>query len=779
MSATVFTDRNSTATQTRRTPTRNEDIGTNSQRNTNHRSLSGKFRNLFRKNSASPNRTISNDNFLPPRTPLTPPPPLPRSRQRSPSPEPLRASTEAPHLRAPIVEWPFGKKKPKAPSDTISSTKKPKNSRKSKKNAIPMVEISNPVYVPENQTSIRGHNFVQRTPELVHGGTGRTLSSSSYETPTKGFRDFTIIDTSRSSQQVDLPNVDVVTQPYISDYRHSPSPNHQRLPYTNFEYSNHHHDTSIPTRTISDINIIPTPPQHRKIDSALHSLAENTPILPQTSSTLPSSLTFTTNPNQWKGTSSSSLNNSEIRSTIPPPIDVDIPKLHTPLVPLGVNTTKREPKQTNLPFHYNDPYNSTSTINKLNQPYIGTYTSVPDTESIHNGNSISSKPTQYNSKLLLEFILIQKTFSFFLSASTYPGLSAIVEHHIHPNYNYYREHPSIITKNPSQSTNRFETSTETYNDYNQWSPNTTKYPRSPSPSDGYIRPLTPPKPSVHPDVSVIYVDLDDLRSPSRTSHHTSSEIPVTYRSSATIYTKNKNNFTNGGELRTWSVRDSDDDNNKTRKTSSTSIFIEPTNNDHQIVPIKTSTELPYTSKIYEQEINKQNDKKDEKYQYTYGYNQTQQYSYDTRYYSSSSRYSDNINSTLTRPLTTTERDSIYDQSIHSYKDTGYIQEPLNTTIPAENPDLSLRHYTLQRTDSYHGLGIVISTDAETRLNHRIRDVEPSSPGSRIGLRKNDRIVNVNGINVENVEFGDVLILIKQGLTKNHLEFTVINEAVLI
>ena len=77
------------------------------------------------------------------------------------------------------------------------------------------------------------------------------------------------------------------------------------------------------------------------------------------------------------------------------------------------------------------------------------------------------------------------------------------------------------------------------------------------------------------------------------------------------------------------------------------------------------------------------------------------------------------------------------------------------------------------------MGVVISSDVETRLNHRIRDVEPTSPGSRVGLRKNDRIVNVIGVNVENVEFGDVLMLIKQGLNNNHLQFSVINEAVLI
>lgn len=100
-------------------------------------------------------------------------------------------------------------------------------------------------------------------------------------------------------------------------------------------------------------------------------------------------------------------------------------------------------------------------------------------------------------------------------------------------------------------------------------------------------------------------------------------------------------------------------------------------------------------------------------------------------------------------------------------------------MDADNPDVTLRHYTLKRSNSYNGIGIVLSADAETRMNPRIRDVEPASPGCRIGLRKNDRIVNVNGVNVEKLEFTDVLVLIKEGLTKDELQFSVINEAVLI
>ena len=72
------------------------------------------------------------------------------------------------------------------------------------------------------------------------------------------------------------------------------------------------------------------------------------------------------------------------------------------------------------------------------------------------------------------------------------------------------------------------------------------------------------------------------------------------------------------------------------------------------------------------------------------------------------------------------------------------------------------------------MGIYISADADTRLNHRIRDIEPNSPGAQMGLRINDRITHVNGQNVENTDFGAVLVLIHEGLTNNHLQLTVIN-----
>ena len=74
---------------------------------------------------------------------------------------------------------------------------------------------------------------------------------------------------------------------------------------------------------------------------------------------------------------------------------------------------------------------------------------------------------------------------------------------------------------------------------------------------------------------------------------------------------------------------------------------------------------------------------------------------------------------------------------------------------------------------------MLTADAVTRLNHRIHDIEASSPAYRAGLRKNDRLISVNGINVENVEFSDVLVLIKDGLKNNNLQLSVLNESTFI
>jgi hypothetical protein len=155
----------------------------------------------------------------------------------------------------------------------------------------------------------------------------------------------------------------------------------------------------------------------------------------------------------------------------------------------------------------------------------------------------------------------------------------------------------------SQQTQRFETSTTTLNDYDQrqqWSTNSTNG-SIPSPSsihqhDGYIRPLTPQKPSIQPDISTIEIHLDDLRGQSspRTSHYNSPDPPIIYRSSTIIYTRDKHNYPNGGELRTWSLQK--DDNFDEDRKPSTSI---------QIHPSKIANDYPYNSRTHEDEYHQE------------------------------------------------------------------------------------------------------------------------------------------------------------------------------
>jgi len=186
MSTTVLSKSNPSPAVTRRPPVANENTGNASQRTADRRSLSVKLRDLFRKESSTSNTNRGS-------SPVA-------ARQSSSSPGTGQPATEAPHLRAPIVQWPFGKKKT---NTSTTSKKKIKDGQKTKKTKVPPTTISSPIYEQENQTSIYGQNFVPRSPVLVHGNTERIQSSSSYEVPpTNGYRDYAINDQIQQSRQV-------------------------------------------------------------------------------------------------------------------------------------------------------------------------------------------------------------------------------------------------------------------------------------------------------------------------------------------------------------------------------------------------------------------------------------------------------------------------------------------------------------------------------------------------------------------------------------------------
>ncbi|CAF3508156.1 unnamed protein product [Rotaria socialis] len=794
MSATIFNQQTNSPSVIRRTPMSNEDTSNNSQRAANRRSLSDKLRNLFRKDSTSPNRSASND-----RRPVTKP-----VRQTSPSPE-------APGLQAPTVHWPFSKKKAKVAATTSTSTtnkKKTKDGRKTKQTPAKSMEISSPIYVQDNRTAIYGQNFVPRTPELVHGSYEGIQTSTNYDGKTTiEPRNYTVVDETRQYQQVVAPDVDVfIPSTYTSNRSPSPPMNRQRLPNSNSEYR-YQNDSVLPSIKIplADVEVMHTPQRKRKVGDtpplmSTPRLAEKPPVFPQTSSRPPS-------------TYNNNNNNMDTRAARSTSKDNDAPKLNAPSISLGSTPNKKKTKRTKSQSRADEINGSSSTISNLvrinpvqpNRAWSSTYGSLPDAEIIPDNGFNSFKPSKNTS-------------------NKYPGLSAIVWHHMRPAPIYHREIPPITTTTTTTTTpkrtRRFETSTTTLNEYGQNEPwtHTTAKDTSTSTSnlqryDGYIRPMSPQQPIVSVDISVIQLDADDLRgvpspSPVRPLRYESPEPPGTYRSSKTIYTRDRKHV-GCGEIRTWSSQDINTNDNRPDMYKKPYSFVEAERTsekrkdeyEHQVVPPEKKNnfdEYRYSPRAHEQNLYEKqqqilddNDQEmeEERYEVSYVYDDQNQSTYAAKKYyhesQSANQYSHGIgginNLVSSNPIAIIqsspipERGQSYEQSSRSFMSNEYAQEFLLKAAPVENSKQIPYTCTLKRTDSYDGLGILISTDTETRANHFIREVEPNSPGHKAGLRPNDRIISINGVNVENADFNNVLILIKQGLNNDNLQFSVMHE----
>ena len=182
--------------------------------------------------------------------------------------------------------------------------------------------------------------------------------------------------------------------PYTSDRSRSPT-----LPDTSIERS--YYENSPPA---TDIELVPYP-QYRQhtvgetsLGAAAEILLENNPLR---SSMVIQPTHVTVNSEQWKNTSHSSLNNTELRSTTSS-MDVDTPKLNAPLIPLGRISSKKEVKQTNSQSPRDDTYNSSSAVNNRVQSARSTYSSLPETYTIQNESFSSLKPTKSNCKLIIQ-----------------------------------------------------------------------------------------------------------------------------------------------------------------------------------------------------------------------------------------------------------------------------------------------------------------------------------------------------------------------------------------
>jgi hypothetical protein len=327
MSSSIFDKHTASPASTRRTPTVNADA--DPPRTAGRRSLSGKFRSLFRRNSQSPKRAASNVQEVSPPSP--PPPSVVRARS------PSIGSAETPQLRAPTVVWPFGKKSksaPRTPSPPSNPKSKTKVSRKSKKKPAPVLEPPVPAPV-----------VIERSP-----------SFPSYElTPTKGFRDYMVIDQSKpfSSSVVNEVNVD-----------HSPSSSIGR--------------THLPT--ISQINLIVKPQEQPSSLTATQVLAGEVPLLPATHS---------------KYVSTATLSDHELHSTTSSSMDLESPKLHPPKISFGTTSSNSKPKRTVSQSRGESSYTSTSS---LQQPF-DPRRPFPDAEMMTTGSLSSVKPLKSSGEL--------------------------------------------------------------------------------------------------------------------------------------------------------------------------------------------------------------------------------------------------------------------------------------------------------------------------------------------------------------------------------------------
>uniref|UniRef100_A0A3B4BER1 Na(+)/H(+) exchange regulatory cofactor NHE-RF n=1 Tax=Periophthalmus magnuspinnatus TaxID=409849 RepID=A0A3B4BER1_9GOBI len=78
---------------------------------------------------------------------------------------------------------------------------------------------------------------------------------------------------------------------------------------------------------------------------------------------------------------------------------------------------------------------------------------------------------------------------------------------------------------------------------------------------------------------------------------------------------------------------------------------------------------------------------------------------------------------------------------------------------AQTPDLSPRLCHMARSDT--GYGFNLHSD-RSRPGQYIRSLDPGSPADQAGLRPQDRLIEVNGVNIEGMRHGEVVAFIKRG-----------------
>ncbi|KAJ0057935.1 hypothetical protein NL108_007151, partial [Boleophthalmus pectinirostris] len=78
---------------------------------------------------------------------------------------------------------------------------------------------------------------------------------------------------------------------------------------------------------------------------------------------------------------------------------------------------------------------------------------------------------------------------------------------------------------------------------------------------------------------------------------------------------------------------------------------------------------------------------------------------------------------------------------------------------AQTPDLSPRLCHMTRSET--GYGFNLHSD-RSRPGQYIRSLDPGSPADQAGLRPQDRLIEVNGVNIEGMRHAEVVAFIKRG-----------------
>ncbi|KAL4648576.1 Na(+)/H(+) exchange regulatory cofactor NHE-RF2-like [Arapaima gigas] len=89
--------------------------------------------------------------------------------------------------------------------------------------------------------------------------------------------------------------------------------------------------------------------------------------------------------------------------------------------------------------------------------------------------------------------------------------------------------------------------------------------------------------------------------------------------------------------------------------------------------------------------------------------------------------------------------------------------PPSTKISEDPESLSERHYPrlCRLVKGEEGYGFNLHSD-KRRTGQYVRSVDPSSPAERAGLQPKDRLIEVNGVNIEHLKHAEVVAIIKRG-----------------